>query len=133
MILTTLIQTAATLSAASSFSAPNFVLLLTDDQDVRLGSMQAMPTTRDVLVNHGANLSNFFVHTPICCPSRATLLSGRFVQNNRVDNNAAKGCMRMNTSRDDNPEWWLNSVPVALHVPVRRCPTGHDERHAMHS
>ena len=54
MILTTLIQAAATLSAASNFSAPNFVLLLTDDQDVRLGSMQAMPTTRDVLVNHGA-------------------------------------------------------------------------------
>ena len=115
MILTTLIQAAATLSAASNFSAPNFVLLLTDDQDVRLGSMQAMPTTRDVLVNHGANLSNFFVHTPLCCPSRATLLSGRFVQNNRVDNNAAKGCMRMNTSRDDNPDWWLRSVPVALH------------------
>ena len=121
VICATASPTAAT-AVASEFptqrtvaTAPNFVLLLTDDQDVRLGSMQAMPTTRDVLVTHGANLSNFFVHTPICCPSRATLLSGRFVQNNRVDNNAAKGCMRMNTSRDDNPEWWLRSVPVALH------------------
>ena len=37
------------------------------------------------------------------------------MQNNRVDNNAAKGCMRMSTSRDDNPDWWLRSVPVALH------------------
>ena len=103
MILTTLIQAAATLSAASNFSAPNFVLLLTDDQDVRLGSMQAMPTTRDILVNNGANLSNFFVHTPICCPSRSELLTGKYFHNLKVDptreSKQAEDCMHINVRR----------------------------------
>ena len=85
--------------------------------DEEAGRPTPMARTRKLLGAAGATARHFFSHTPICCPSRATLLSGRFVQNNRVDNNAAKGCMRMNTSRDDNPEWWLRSVPVALARP----------------
>ena len=45
----------------------NIVLLLTDDQDLRLGSMVAMPYTAEHIGVAGANLSNFFVGTPICC------------------------------------------------------------------
>ena len=63
----------------------------------------------------GANLTNFFVHTPICCPSRTTLLSGRYVHNNRVSGPKEPGCMRMNTSRVGNPAWWQGSFVKALH------------------
>ena len=62
----------------------------------------------------GANLSNFFIHTPICCPSRTTLLSGRYVHNNRVSTLGGGGCMRMNTSAVTNPEWWGNTLPNRL-------------------
>ena len=108
-------------ASASAFSSPaaqtrsNIVVLLTDDQDLRLGSMLAMPFARQNLVEAGANLTNFFVHTPICCPSRTTLLSGRYVHNNRVSGPKDPGCMRMNTSRGDNPEWWQGSFVKALH------------------
>ena len=85
---------------------PNIIMLLTDDQDLRLGSMLAMDQTRGSLLNKGKNMSNFFIHTPICCPSRTTLLSGNFVHNNRVSGIHGGGCMRMNTSRQDNPAWW---------------------------
>ena len=27
-------------------------------------------------------MSNFFVNTPVCCPSRAALVSGKFEHNN---------------------------------------------------
>ena len=37
-------------------SQKNIVLLLTDDQDLRLGSMQAMPHTQRILKSAGANL-----------------------------------------------------------------------------
>jgi hypothetical protein len=46
--------------------------------------MVAMPVARKVLVAAGANMSNFFIATPICCPSRTALLAGRFEHNNKV-------------------------------------------------
>ena len=52
-------------------SQKNVIVLLTDDQDLRLGSMRAMPYTMEHIGNAGANISNFFVHTPICCPRYA--------------------------------------------------------------
>ena len=102
----------------SSF-APNIIVLLTDDQDLVLGSMAAMPYTRKTLVGtDGAiNFTNFRVNTPVCCPSRATLLAGRYNHNNKATSYARSGggvvndgmCMRMNTSQTLNPGFWQNS------------------------
>eukprot|EP00937_MAST-01D_sp_MAST-1D-sp2_P005871 g5871.t1 len=91
----------------------NIIVLLTDDQDLRLGSMVALPAVQQHIGGAGANLSNFFVGTPICCPSRATLLSGRWNHNNK-GRFGYKGCMFMNTSRDDNPGFWERSLPARL-------------------
>jgi N-acetylglucosamine-6-sulfatase len=89
----------------------NIIFLLTDDQDLRLGSMGAMPFTMEHIMHAGANVSNFFIHTPICCPSRTTLMSGKFVHNNKVRDANSGGCMRMNTSRASggNPSFWEDS------------------------
>ena len=97
-------------------TGPNIIFVLTDDQDVRLNSMSAMPYLRETVLPKAANLSNFFVHTPICCPSRSTLVTGRFVHNNKVRSASAGGCMRMNSSRVDNPAFWANSFVRALSV-----------------
>ena len=106
-------------------SQKNIIVLLTDDQDLRLGSMQAMPHAQRLLNRAGANLTNFWVNTPICCPSRATLLSGKYQHNNRVDGVNPEpcalydlpscGCMRQNTSYVDNPAFWDDSFVPALH------------------
>lgn len=95
----------------------NIIILLTDDQDERLGSMRAMPYTLEHIGAAGVNMSNFFVNTPICCPSRTTLLSGRWNHNNKVDGvGAYRGCMTMNTSRDENPAFWESSLVSKLRV-----------------
>ena len=89
-------------------STPNIVFILTDDQDTMLGSMEAMPFTR-ALTAVGVNLTNFFAHTPVCCPSRSELLTGRYFHNirNRANNSAAPhtseivsedNCMHVNAS-----------------------------------
>ena len=74
---------------------PNIVFLLTDDQDLMLGGNTPMPFTRGLMATAGANLTNFFVNTPVCCPSRATILTGRYPHNWLTPSG---GCMHMNVT-----------------------------------
>ena len=60
---------------------PNFIFILTDDQDVTLDSMKAMPNTIKYLAKQGLTFNNTFISTPICCPSRTETISGRNFQN----------------------------------------------------
>lgn len=85
-------------------SKPNIVLLLTDDQDLLLGGMS--PIARTVaFLSDGAYLKNFFVNTPVCCPSRSTLISGRFphnfLYNTSIKHSEDLECMNMNASSAD--------------------------------
>jgi arylsulfatase A-like enzyme len=40
-----------------------------------------MPKTKAAMADKGATATNFFIHTPICNPSRSALLSGRYFHN----------------------------------------------------
>jgi N-acetylglucosamine-6-sulfatase len=58
---------------------PNLILLLLDDQDEMLGAgLDVMPHYARRLRDEGLHLRNAFVAAPKCCPSRTSLLSGRF-------------------------------------------------------
>ena len=63
-------------AAAATAQKPNIVLVLTDDQ--RWDTLFAMPTVQRDLVGHGASFRNAFVVNPLCCPSRASILTGRY-------------------------------------------------------
>ena len=66
--------------------APNIVFILTDDLD----SVVTGPFYKDVLPqtmalkSEGIWYSNAFVTTPLCCPSRAAIFSGKYGHNNHV-------------------------------------------------
>jgi N-acetylglucosamine-6-sulfatase len=64
---------------------PNIILILTDDQPYH--TVQYMPTVRDVLMKKGVNFENGYVTTPLCCPSRASILSGQYAHNHQVYTN----------------------------------------------
>jgi arylsulfatase A-like enzyme len=68
-------------------SAPNIVLILTDDQ--RADTLWAMPNVQEELVDRGVSFSNAFAVNPWCCPSRANILTGQYSHTNGVWRNSA--------------------------------------------
>ena len=60
---------------AATPARPNIVLVVTDDQ--RRDTLDAMPTVRREVVGRGVTFTEAVVVNPICCPSRATILTGR--------------------------------------------------------
>ena len=70
---------------------PNIVFILTDDQDVALFGYNPMPKAKALLADAGMSFTNMFVSSPICCPSRSSILTGKFVHNHLATNNSVSG------------------------------------------
>jgi arylsulfatase A-like enzyme len=61
---------------------PNIVLVLTDDQPV--GTVAQMPATR---ARPWLRFTRAFANEPMCCPARATILTGRYSHHTGVETN----------------------------------------------
>jgi N-acetylglucosamine-6-sulfatase len=73
---------------------PSFVVIQTDDQTydqlyAGFGSprLQAMPNTLGLIADRGMTFSRYYVPYPLCCPSRVSLLTGRYAHTNGVKGN----------------------------------------------
>jgi len=63
----------------------NVIFILTDDQTA--GELAVMPNTQALIGGQGTTFRRAYVSYPLCCPSRATLLSGQYMHNHGVRGN----------------------------------------------
>jgi N-acetylglucosamine-6-sulfatase len=89
---------AARQSVLPPVEPPNFVLIQTDDQTLEGlyasyrtfgggGKTRAMPNTLDLIGKRGMTFNRHYVSYPLCCPSRVSLLTGRYAHNHNVRGN----------------------------------------------
>jgi N-acetylglucosamine-6-sulfatase len=84
---------------------PNILVIETDDQTQE--SIRVMPNTQQLIGGEGVTFPNSFVNFSLCCPSRATFLTGQYSHNSGVRGNQAPsgGFDRLDSS---------NTLPVWL-------------------
>lgn len=83
---------------------PNVILFLTDDQ--ALSDLRAMGAVRRRIGQAGTRFSRAFSQYPLCCPARATLLTGQYAHNHGVMGNAPPfGGFPAFNDRETLPVW----------------------------
>jgi len=85
--------------------APNVIVIMTDDQALNTWSADVMPRTFERFEG-GTDFTQGFAVPPLCCPARATLMTGRYPQNHGVVTN------RYNSleDKDDVLPVWLSDA-----------------------
>ena len=87
VVLAALVATFGTLGFAGVAHAgprPNIIVVQTDDQDAASLTRSVMPRTVELLKDHGTAFTDYIDSGPLCCPSRAVLLTGQYGHNNGV-------------------------------------------------
>jgi N-acetylglucosamine-6-sulfatase len=69
-------------AAGDTGGLPNLVVVLTDDQ--RAETLAGMPNVASLLVDRGTTFSRAMVPTSLCCPSRASMLTGSYAHDTGV-------------------------------------------------
>src|SRR5437867_6127106 len=64
---------------------PNIVVVMSDDQEV--ASMSVMSNVQQLLARKGTTFKRSYVSYSLCCPSRATFLTGQYAHNHGVFDN----------------------------------------------
>ena len=63
-------------AARAAAGPPNIILIVSDDQPI--GTLSAMPNVRKLLRRQGTRFTAAYASNPICCPSRASILTGLY-------------------------------------------------------
>jgi arylsulfatase A-like enzyme len=123
-------------------SQPNFVVIMADDMNRPQFNRRYMRRTRKLIADPGTEFTNYYDATPLCCPSRAAMLTGQYGHNNGVLSNVP-GYGTLEQPEDMLPAWlqlagyqtalvgkWMNGYEktVALHEEV---PPGWDKWHGL--
>ncbi|HLN78735.1 MAG TPA: sulfatase, partial [Nocardioidaceae bacterium] len=97
-------------AAADSAEPPNIILITTDDQS--LADLEHMPYTLELLGGEGVRFTDAISPYPLCCPARATILTGEQAHNHGVLANEppAGGYQAMRHLNDRSLPVWMSNA-----------------------
>jgi N-acetylglucosamine-6-sulfatase len=102
-------------AGAADPSRPNVVVIETDDQT--LESLRIMPNVQNLLAARGVTFDSSFVSYSLCCPSRATFLTGQYAHNHGVFGNFPPEGGYDNLDASNTLPVWLQKAGYAtVHV-----------------
>jgi N-acetylglucosamine-6-sulfatase len=103
------------LTAGPAMARPNVVVLMTDDQT--LASLSAMPQTNALLAAPGTVFEQTTSTFPLCCPSRATALTGQYSHNHQIIHNVGDfGGHRKLSHANTLPVWLQGAGYRTIHL-----------------
>lgn len=71
-------------TAAKHATKPNFVFIITDDQDLLLDSVNYQPSVQKHFAQQGTWFKKHYCTIALCCPSRVSFLTGKAAHNTNV-------------------------------------------------
>lgn len=124
--------------AAQSPAKPNFVLILLDDlgcTDLGCYGARDLKTPHiDALASTGVRFTNWYANAPVCAPSRASLLTGRYPARAGVPNNGHDLPADQPTiARLLKPGGYRSSLIGKWHLGNTPVARGFDESYGFHS
>jgi N-acetylglucosamine-6-sulfatase len=91
-------------AAAATDGRPNILVVMTDDQAA--ADVAKMPNVKKLLAKQGTTFTNAVDSFPLCCPSRATFITGQYAHNHGVFGNFYPyGWYGMKDRRNILPQW----------------------------
>ena len=105
-------------ASSAKATSPNIIMILTDDQsDAFMAKYDAQhqPLLTKHITSKGATIRNSFTTTAVCCPSRSSIYTGKYISSLGVHNNSAGsgGCASLewqNGPEKDNIAHFLSSM-----------------------
>jgi arylsulfatase A-like enzyme len=122
---------AAAKGSATTGARPNFVVIQTDDQTLDQlyatytppggAPVAVMPNTLELIAGKGVTFNRYYVPYPLCCPSRTSLLTGRYNHNNNVRGNVQPnggftGFMARGAASHNLAVWLQNAGYRTIHI-----------------
>ena len=103
-------------AAAASGTRPNIIVIQTDDQDNGTANERVMPSVVHLLGSVGTTFDDYVDSGPLCCPSRAVMLTGQYGHNNGVMWNEPHPYADLRGKENTLPVWLHEAGYVTAHL-----------------
>jgi arylsulfatase A-like enzyme len=104
---------AAEPAAAKPPPRPNLVLVVTDDQAASTVRPETMPNLLQLVRPKATMFTDAIATTPLCCPSRASMLTGQYAHNHGVLRNDYR---QLSDKRNTLPVWLGRAGYRTIHI-----------------